>query len=149
MKVSLTIQGGDQLARNLRALPKAVESRVVRAALREAAEPIRDQAAGLARRAAGAPDLADHIAISRGTLRGETDVAVAIGPTKEARSDQPDRTFDLQGFYLEYGTSRQVAQPFLRPAFDSEGPGALQTLLQRLWSAISTKANQGSGGGLV
>lgn len=148
MKVSFTIQGGEQLARALRDLPKSVESRTLRSALQDAAEPIRSRAASLAARASGSPDLADHIGISRGTLRSDTDVAVAVGPTKETRADQPDRTFDVQGFFVEYGTSRQEQQPFLRPAFDSEGGRSLQILLQRLWSAISAKATQGSSGGL-
>lgn len=142
--------GGKELAATLRALPDAVERKMILEALEEAAEPMRARAAQLAPRAPGAPDLADNIGISvanrlgdvgggRWQARHDEEHAVAVGPTKNF----------FYGIFQEYGTSRHRAQPFLRPAFDSEAPRALTSFAAALWKAI--KGSRGvstSGRGL-
>ena len=71
MKMTMRIEGGDRLARNLAQLSTRVNKNVLRGALtRVAAEPIRARASDLAPRDPGAPDLAEHIVISTGRASG-------------------------------------------------------------------------------
>lgn len=131
MKVSF--QGGAELAATLRSLPTRISRPVQREALFAVAEPMRARMARLAPREPGAPDIADNIVISGG--RGGTDkstgqekaISVAIGPSKGF----------IYGFFQEYGTSRHGAQPFMRPAFDSEAPKVVPALAQALWVELA------------
>lgn len=152
--IRMRIEGGEQLARNLQKLSQRVSKNMLRNALRTiAAEPICRRASAMAPRAPGAPDLAANIVVSTGTARGLS-ASVVVGPSTASRADQPTRTFDRQGLYVEYGTSDTVAQPFLRPAFDSEAPRTIGAFAGEVWSAlvrsgISARGSGFSGGGLL
>lgn len=137
MNWTVKFEGGEELAKTLNALPMELTRRVVLDALVLAAEPMRRSAGQKAPREPGAPDLADNIGISvsdrigsteGGSWRGRDDQehAVAVGPTKGF----------FYGLFQEYGTVRHGAQPFMRPAFDSEADGALNILADELWWAI-------------
>lgn len=140
-KFSMQIQGGKELAMRLRALPEAYTRTIVLGALREAGEPMRARMAQLAPREPGKPDLADNINISvanrlgdvgggRWEARHDEEHAVAVGPTKDF----------FYGLFQEYGTVHHAPQPFMRPAFDSEAPRALQILTDELWKPLRDKA---------
>ncbi|MGE0362796.1 MAG: hypothetical protein AB7R67_18935 [Vicinamibacterales bacterium] len=151
--IALRIEGGDRLAATLRELPSRVSTRVLRDGLRTAvAPPIQQRAAALARRAQGDPDLADHIVISTGRGDAQT-AAMVVGPSTDRRSDQPSRSFAMQGRYLEFGTAFISMFAFLRPAFESEAPGTLKRLAAEMWDALtrkgftSTRPGGGAGGG--
>jgi HK97 gp10 family phage protein len=154
---ALRVDGGEELARTLRAMPDRMSARIVGAALKKAAAPIRDAtAAHMARSqqphargtdpndgARGESHAADHVGI---TL-GRSGHSVAIGPAKD------------WWYWLmqEYGTVHVPAQPALRPAFDTQGVRALGILGQELWKALSvtsgapssTTRSDGGGGGLL
>lgn len=134
---AMRFEGGTELARNLNALPVAVSARICMAVLKLAAHPIQERATQLAPHAPGEPDLRDNIGISAASRLGSTEggrwrareegeFAVAIGPTKDF----------FYGLFQEYGTVRHGAQPFMRPAFDSEAPKALGIIGRELWIAI-------------
>lgn len=134
------LEGGEALAAALNALPDRVRGTTLRAALMEAAEPMRATAARLAPYAPGAPDLKANIGISRATRIGsvgggrwrakvEGEEAVAVGPTQKF----------FYGLFQEYGTTRHGAQPFLRPAFDAEAGQAVRILAARLWTALAAR----------
>lgn len=137
--VGLRIEGGQELARNLNALPARVSRRIMNEALRDAAEPMRARMAALAPREPGAPDLADNIVVSVAQRIGSTEggawrprfddkeAAVAVGPAKNY----------FYGLMQEFGTVRHGAQPFARPAFSSEASKALSILTAALWTAIA------------
>ena len=144
--VKVRIEGGAQLAKALQSLPDRVSTRVLRSALIEAAEPMRDRMIALAPREPGKPDIADDILIQPVTrFRDDSDsvgdlvrveegsAAVVIGPTKPF----------FYGKFLEYGTARMAPRPFMRPAFDTEGIKALQRVTASIWRAL-TKAGAGS-----
>lgn len=127
--MGIRVEGGQRLAQALRALPLRVGRSVLREALYEAAEPMRQRASDLAPVAPGAPDLAQNIGISNAKAEtiGEQVAAVAVGPTKGF----------FYGFYQEYGTRHHGAQPFLRPAFDTQAEQSIAKLQQTLWRALS------------
>lgn len=133
-EIGLRMEGGDALAANLKTLSSRVSKSLMREALMEGAEPIRDRGEVLAPRAPGAPDIAEHIVI--GPARAQDAVAVAVGPSTERRSDQPRTTFARQGVMLEFGTARMGAQPFMRPAFDEMHRPALTVIGAALWREL-------------
>jgi HK97 gp10 family phage protein len=142
MKVNFTAAGADGLMRNLNALPAAVNRRVQVAALRKGAEPIRSMAESLAPRSDTAPHLADHIIVQVPSgAKAETEglfdtVAVFIGPAIRF----------FYGYFLEFGTAFHPAQPFMRPAFDSQSGRSLNIIRAELWAAIRKRMALGGSG---
>lgn len=132
---SMQVQGGQQLARTLDALPAKVSREVLLNALRKGGMPIRDRAAQLAPREPGAPDLADNIQIAAVRQREGQPPTVAIGVSKNFFYD----------YFQETGTIRHRAQPFYRPAFDELAVPALGTIGRELWAALaSARVPQGT-----
>jgi HK97 gp10 family phage protein len=137
MKIGLESQGLAELARTLNALSQAVRRRRLYALLRPAAEPMRARMSELAPRHAPAPDLADNIGISPALKlpsasggdserADEFQAAIAVGPTKGF----------YYGLFLEYGTVRQSAHAFMRPAFDSSAEDSLAIIRRGLWDLM-------------
>jgi HK97 gp10 family phage protein len=149
MKTSIRIEGFDQLARNLRNVPKAFSNRLMKQALIQGGEPIRQTAASTAPRAPGAPDLADHIVVSVSRREQPGDVAVGVGPANERRSDT-GANYGVQGFMLETGTARMQARPFLRAAFLANVTESLQIVRRVLWEGlIRAGVTTARGGGVT
>lgn len=143
MRAELKVQGGADLARQLRVLPTAMSQKVQLQALKRGAVPIRDMAATLAPRdeQAGAPHLADNILIVAPTSKkldelGAFDmVAVWIGPAAKF----------FYGYFQEIGTAFHPAKPFMRPAFDSQHRRSISIVAAEAWAAI--RKALGTGGG--
>lgn len=136
----MTITGGSDLARRLGQLPGAVSRNVQRTALRKGAEPIRSMAASLAPRdeRGGPPHLADNIVIGARSLtrEGVGEVIVEVGPAK-----QPADVF--YGVWQEFGNIKQSAQPFMRPAFDTQSRFSLNIIMAEMWASIRKKLGLG------
>jgi HK97 gp10 family phage protein len=140
---SMKIEGGAQLAKALQQLSVRVSKNVLRETLKTvAAPPIQQSAAGRVARAPGAPDLADHIAISTARAEAGPTASVVVGPSVEKRQDGTRKkpiSFGLQGKYLEFGTARTKMQPFLRPAFDEQAPAVIPEVGTALWNALTRR----------
>lgn len=122
---AMRFEGGQELAAALRTLPSRVSKRIVKEALTDGAEPMRRRMSALAPREPGAPDIADNIVT--GTARGE-EGGVSVGPRKG---------LFFYGVFLEFGTIKMGAEPFMRPAFDSDALTGLGIIGQRLWQALA------------
>ena len=134
IKTRISFSGGNELARALATLSQRVNRQVRYEALERAAEPMRRTASRLAPHAPGKPDLRDAIEIQR--VKGEHgEPAVAVGPTRDA----------FYGFYQEFGTVHHGAQPFMRPAFDTEASRALAELGRAMWTALAARGVSRSG----
>lgn len=137
MKVALTVAGGSDLSRHLALLPNSVSRSVQLAALKRGAEPIRDMAESLAPidEQSGPPHLADNIIIATARTshldaEGLFDkAAVYIGPAVKF----------FWGYFQEFGTVKQPARPFMRPAFDSQRGLSLQIIASELWASIKKR----------
>ena len=136
MKASFSLSGGPDLAKRLQQLPDALSRDVQLAALKAGAEPIRAAAAVKAPRSHGpGPHMADDIVIgvtSAAKLEKQgrfTETVVVVGP-----SHTPHDHF--YGLFQEYGTAHHAAQPFMRPAFDTEAQASLARILAALWAKI-------------
>lgn len=125
--VTMSFSGGQELAAALSTLSMRLSTSILRGALVEAAEPIRDEMAAKAPRSDRAPHIADHIGISN--ARTDDQAAVAIGPTKGF----------AYGLPLELGTVDTPAQPFARPAFDGNEQKALTIVGDVLWRELAGK----------
>lgn len=123
--MKLTMTGGTELAAALATLPTKVSTRVLLAALTEAAVPLRDDMASKAARSDEPPHIADNIGIS--PARTEDQAAVAVGPTKDFPYGVP----------LEVGTVDTPAQPFARPAYDGSIDRSLTIVGQVLWRELA------------
>ncbi len=136
--ITFKLEGGKELAAALKNLPDAISLRVQREALRAGAEPMRAHAASLAPRGPDAPHIADNIVIGAASGKAaeefirEDAAAIAVGPSKDF----------FYGFFWEYGTIKQPARPFMRPAFDTQAPRSLEIIGQRLGEAIIKAANR-------
>ena len=131
MKFSMKFEGGKELAATLRAMPKSQSRAAQYDALEAAAEPIVASARSKAPRAPGYPDLADNIDLFRTRKRkdvSDTETGVVIGPWKKR----------FYGFFLEWGTVKMQAQPFLRPAFDENTKRSLGILETQLWANVTS-----------
>lgn len=137
MKVHVRFEGGQQLAKTFDQLSTRMSRKIQRDALMEGAEPIRKSASVYAPRAPGAPDIADNIGIT--AIHARQDVTVAVGPT----------TGFFYGLFQEFGTTRHGAQPFMRPAFDTEAQRSLAAIGGAMWRSLISRgfatARAGSG----
>lgn len=127
MKWSVQFEGGDELAKALDSLSTRVSRPLLREALLDAGEPMRLAASQLAPYEPGSPDLKANIGIN--AVKSTEMAAVAVGPTRDF----------FYGLFQEFGTSRHGAQPFMRPAFDTEAPKALTILARELWRLLAAK----------
>lgn len=138
MKIRLAVAGGTELVAALKRLREAVSRSVLREAMLTAGEPIRSRAASLAPREPGAPDIADHIGISsvrtiQGQRLGPLAAGIAIGPTSDF----------FYGRFLEMGTAKMRARPYLRPAWDAYGgERALAILSRAIWTELAARGVQ-------
>lgn len=124
------ITGLDQLRANFLAFPKELATKALNQALAKGAVPIRDQAAARAPRATGR--LAASIAIAKDQkpqIAGMDARYVVF--VKWKGKDAP-----LYWRFVEFGTSKMAPEPYMRPAFDTQGQQALTLIFQSLSDAV-------------
>lgn len=123
------IKGLEALINNLYALPEKVEKRVIRAAVRQGANVIKKKAQ-------------DYVPIDKGDLKKSIKVSGAkakpgviafkirpVGSKKKGGNI-------FYGRFQEFGTSKMVAHPFMRPAYDEAGEDVLNTVINTIKSKL-------------
>ena len=111
---------------------------MIRGALNKAATPIAAEARRLAPRRKEEPEnrkygpLRKSIRKSASTPRGQNNYTaeVKVGPSNRA----------YYGRFLELGTSKMAAHPFLRPAFESKSQEALDIFRREMRERIEKKS---------
>jgi HK97 gp10 family phage protein len=144
MADDVTIKGLDGVLDAMSALESKVQKKAVGSALRAGAKPI--QAA--ARRNAQAiddPATAERIAgqittrtLSKKTVRNlGADAGVGVGVLRpHGERDGLTKDEYLAGWFNELGTAHTKAQPFMRPAGESESGAALNAIAASLQQSI-------------
>lgn len=162
MKLTVKVEGLRELDRALGELPKATGRNVLKRALMKAGGPMAEHARRLAPFDEG--DLRKSIAVSPklGTKAGTSEFAAAMqaGLGKDAavramrdarRAAAGSQSFaevyvgagrNPQAHLQEFGTVHHAAQPFLRPAFESEKRGALVIFKVELEQEIAKAAKR-------
>ncbi|MEO6659445.1 MAG: HK97-gp10 family putative phage morphogenesis protein [Burkholderiaceae bacterium] len=160
-KESFHVEGLEGVLDALKKLPAEVGAKCggpAKAALRKGANVIRDLAINNAPRASGF--MASQIATSRDSkpqLVGATEhfwVGVRRGKSKRYANTKRNRgrqragkTYQVDGNayywkFLEFGTEKMKAQPFLRPAFESRKEDALNVIVAELRAGIDRAAKK-------
>ena len=127
--IQLSVQGQEQIARKLKGIPAALTPPVILELLQDAGEPMRRTARQRAPRSDSAPHMADSIAFGLGRSRGPG-VMIVLGPGRKF----------FYGRFQEYGTVHHVAQPFLRPAFDTQSATVTRRMGRATWRLVARKA---------
>jgi len=109
---TIQIRGGEKLAAALEALGPAMEKKILRSAMREAAKPILDDAKRRAPVLTG--QLRKSLKIRSIKRNRQGQVGVVISTEKGFFKGE---TF--YGAFHEFGTKKMPARPFIRPAFES------------------------------
>jgi HK97 gp10 family phage protein len=131
MARTVKVEGFRELEGALAGLPKATGKNVLKRVLLKAAKPVEDDAA------ANAPELSGRLRrdVKTGTRLnrrqaamnrklGKSEVEVHVGVS------------DPAGVQTEFGNEHQAAQPWLRPAWDGNSEGALETIKSDLGTEI-------------
>ena len=162
--INVKIEGLMELEAALKELPKATGKNTIRRALTRAAEPFVTTAKALAPVRTGhlqsgitqskvtfssgeAGKKAFAEALAAGSSRKEAGAAahsanaeaggnvtsgiVAVGPWRHP-----------QAIFMEFGTSHNAPQPFLRPSWEENKTGAVDTIREELWSEIKKAADR-------
>lgn len=155
MKATVEFKGGLAIERALRELG---ESRAIRragrAALKDAATPVRDDAKANAPEDEG--DLIESIKIATAKRdRGDDGnvVAVVIGidrnvqpatyvPRKSGKGSYRDPGVAGVGPMKEFGTEKDPAEPFMRPAWERHADRTPGRVARALWPAIAREAKR-------
>lgn len=134
-KMSFKVEGLSDLIAGLDELTKATATNVQKRALKEAADPMEQYAKSKAPKRTGL--LEERINISsklsprqRSLSPKAAKVEVYVGPPSMAR-----------GIVAEFGSVKQSPHPFMRPAWDANKRGALETIKDILKAEIE-KARQ-------
>jgi HK97 gp10 family phage protein len=149
----MKLEGGQQFAKALEALPFTKQRGVLTKMLKKAAEPVRARMEALAPREPGKPDLADNMKIQsvskiddgselEARSLDDSEAAVAIGPSKDS----------FYGSFQEFGTAPHgkhpghPPQPFARPAFDETQDEVLRSLQDDIWAHLRNTAQRSPSG---
>ena len=121
--VTVEIEGAEELEAKLQALGAEINSgELLESAMMDGAEIVRGAVQSSAPVRTG--QLAGSIQISK---QGRKEHSLRIGPAGSG----------FYGRFLEYGTSRMSARPFVRPAFDGVRVQAEAAISDSIWRAIN------------
>ena len=160
MQMAREFKNAAELERTLRELPKKLQQRAVKSALRKGATVIKKAAQKNARRfddPATASKVWKEITVRAGKRRRNGDVVMHVGVKGGAKryvnNKENRRKGRVGGSYegpgdvyywrfLEFGTKFQRAQPFMRPAMSEHWREAMDTVSKALEVAIAKQAEK-------
>ena len=142
IETSLDFSGLNDIAKDLEALSRAENNKVLRDATRAGAEVLKEEV--IARAPVRTGKLKKNVVVvtQKSRRRGEISSGVHIRGVNP-RTGNSDNTMKASNkrnaFYwrfVELGTSTAPAHPFVRPAFDTRMEEAAQVAMQRMNQAI-------------
>lgn len=126
---TMRIEGGEKLARKMRFIDDDVRKRIGRAATRDAAKVVRVETENSAPPRTTAPiHIADSIRV-RVASKEETRYSWVYYVNISSKA--------FYWYFYEFGTSRQPARPFFRPAFEKSYKEALGAMVKRLRARLA------------
>ena len=149
---TIQITGLQELEKALLELPQALHGKVLNAAVREGAKEIRKEAqnrapVGSVGHQVGKKGRKSYISNVRpGHLKRNIKIRIAKTSKGEAKGYVYVSWKAFYGRFLEYGTKRMSAKPFLRPAFDGQWQAAARKIGDELWDKTAAAAKNLAGG---
>lgn len=137
-KTTVKVEGLRELDRALGQLPKSTAKAVLRKVLRESAEPL----AQTMRRLAPRDEMHLYESIDISTKLSRRQRGLHKKETSPAFAEMFVGTNNPAGVQQEFGNERHPAQPFARPAWDSEKMNVLDGIGVRLWGEIEKAAQR-------
>lgn len=143
MADSQNLTGFRELAAALKQLPQRVARKHLRGSTAKGATVIRNEARILAPKDTG--EMTKDIQVKRERTEGDhvASFSVYVRVGKQSRLAGRARDVDKDSFYwrfVELGTAKMPAQPFLRPAFEGKKEGAVDAIGQELDKRIQKEA---------
>lgn len=146
MADTMNLTGFKELAEKLKQLGPRVAKNGLRAAVSSGAAVIRNEARSRAPVDTGEMRKDIHIKREKDARGGETVAAkysVFVLSGKKSRISGKARNVDKNSYYwrfVELGTSKMAAQPFMRPAFESKKEAAVEAIGKKLDERIQKEA---------
>ena len=144
------VKGLRELMRALEQLPKEIQGKPTMTALRAAAKPMREDARAKVPQDTGT--VLKNIVVARSKVHNGKNFVWGVvlrvkKMTRRQRQAAAAGGNPLAGdpFYwkfLEFGTSKLPARPFLRPAFEGNKTGAVDIIKNRMAKAIEAAARK-------
>lgn len=149
--VTVRVDGLKELQKAMQSLGRKTSNRIAVKAMRKGGAIVRDKARSLA------PVLKESVPHRRaGTLRksiqsrtkvgknGRTDAYIWVKglSTKSGKSSAYNPRDPFYWRYLEFGTSKMPARPFMRPAFQQSKEQAAQAIIDTLQQEIIAEAGK-------
>lgn len=138
--IDMKVEGLADLLKALNELPKELHRGPLRSAVSAAAKVVQDEAKANAPVDTGVLQKAIYRTRSRsGSSRVQETAIVGV------RFGRKYRKRGMDGFYMpwvEFGTSKMAARPFMRPAFDTTKTQQLEAMKTRLARAIQRAAKK-------
>lgn len=139
--VTVEVKGLKELAEALQGLPGKVRGKALGAAVKTGADLVRDQA-----RASVAVDtgiVQKSIVAYRKRGSTQDNISYEVGVTQKKRYKKGKKTYPPYYWrYLEFGTVKAAAKPFLRNAFTIRSGEALAMIKKMLAAAVEIAAAQ-------
>jgi len=133
--------GGRELAQVLEQLPRQLQEPTLAKGLRPGATEIRDEARDWAPEATGGPSHPEY-----GRLSANIRVNKATKSQRRFKAHLIIHTGDaFWGMFKEFGTSKESAQPWFRPAVEAAWASALRAIGKRLARLVTTEADKLAG----
>lgn len=157
MADQISIQGLEGLLRSLRQAPRAIQGRAVQTGMRKGGNIIRDDARRRAPRESGF--MVSQIVTRRADARSRQRAGVGAGgeyftigvktgrrrkfanTKRNRRKGRAGKAYEETGWayywrFVEFGTKKMRASPFLTPAGEAKGPEAAQVVIDETWAAL-------------
>lgn len=131
----IKLEGAKELEKQFKSLEPKIAKKLVRQSLRKAAKPI--LAAARTKCPVDTGELKKSIKI-RAMKRRKNSFGVLIGTALKWFVGDA-----FYGAFVEFGTSKMSARPFMRPAFDEKKGEAEQILVQEIREGLSEAVKRG------
>jgi len=136
-QVTFKLTGFDKLEAALKQLPAKMARKDGGSALKFGANVIADLARSIVRVSdIDEPHIRDNIVVQLQRASNDAQRTCLIGF---------DKAVSYRAHFLEFGTSKMQARPFMRPAIEQGAEEAIRIVGQRLWDAVAAAAAESKG----
>lgn len=134
--ITVSISGLDELERQLQAMGEDIALNVIRDAGKAAMLPVVDD---MKRNAGYDPTNTGEHMRDTISVRSRSRLKDGNWPTVMTFSAGPASAHTIKAVAQEYGTVKQAAEPFMRPALDNNIPKIINTLSEQIRQAINRR----------